>query len=107
MSSCVRDVSVVLGESLFLPLTSLTFTSAVFGLAGAYTGHPQVPFTPQNFNPPTTIMGGGATMMLPDRGHVQGGQSMCNMQQDQGTMKQVTHKRFIIMSFSAVDACLV
>lgn len=58
-------------------------------------------------------MGGGATMVLPDGGYVQGGlaanqgQNMCNMQQDQGTMKQVTYKKFIVMSFIAVDLCFV
>lgn len=47
------------------------------------------------------MMGGGATVALPNSGFVQGGLAatqglnMCNMQQDQGTMNQVTDRTFI------------
>ncbi|XP_037829675.1 stromal membrane-associated protein 1 isoform X2 [Kryptolebias marmoratus] len=63
---------------------------------GACVGQPQASLTPQNFIPPTTMMGGGAMMALPNRGFVQGGpaanqdQNVCNMQQDQGAMNQMT-----------------
>ncbi|XP_013860488.1 stromal membrane-associated protein 1 [Austrofundulus limnaeus] len=66
------------------------------GQAGGFVGQPQVPFTPQNINLSGTMMGGGATVALPNSGFVQAGLAAnqglntCNMQQDQGTMKQVT-----------------